>query len=97
MCIQQTKLISKFAPPISRAHTHTHTHTHTRARARARAPAIPVGEVEQQAEYKYLLCLTDLQISRQNRQNNKMMTTKRCTQFRATGKCREFIYLFIHD
>jgi hypothetical protein len=72
MCIQQTKLISKFAPPIS--------HTH------ARAPAIPVGEVEQQAEYKYLLCLTDLQISRQNRQNNKMMTTKRCTQFRATVK-----------
>jgi len=38
MCIQQTKLISKFTPPIS------HTHTHT--------SAIPVrDEVEQQAEY----------------------------------------------
>ena len=68
-------------------HTHTHTHTHT--------PAIPVwDEVEQQAEYKYLLCLNDLQISRQN---NKMMTTKRYTQFRATEEYREFIYLFIQN
>jgi len=75
----ETRAFSRHnTPPIS--------HTHT--------PAIPVwDEVEEQAEYKYLLCLIDLQISRQN---TKMMTTKRRTKFRATGEYREFLYLFIH-
>jgi len=61
--------------------SHQHFHTHT--------PAIPVwDEVEQQAEYKYLLCLIDLQISRQN---NKMMTTNDVHNLKLQGNTENLL------